>query len=75
MLDNNLVFSLLLSLINTGIFIAMTHKDNFDQKKQEYLMLFGVTFITSFLLKTCLNKNMLTIKPQEIVSKSYRAPF
>ena len=37
MLDNNLVFSLLLSLINTGIFIAMTHKDNFDQKKQEYL--------------------------------------
>ena len=75
MLDNNLVFSLLLSLINTGIFIAMTHKDNFDQKKQEYLMLFGVTFITSFLLKTCLNKNMLTIKPQEVVSKSYRAPF
>tara|TARA_A100001015_G_C14992284_1_gene714530 strand:+ start:267 stop:494 length:228 start_codon:yes stop_codon:yes gene_type:complete len=75
MLDNNLVFSLLLSLINTGIFIAMTHKDNFDQKKQEYLMLFGVTFITSFLLKTCLNKNMLSVKPQEIVSKSYRAPF
>ena len=75
MFDNNLVFSLILSLINTGIFFGMTHKDNFDQRKQEYLMLFGVTFITSFLLKTCLNKNILSMKTSEVVSKSYRAPF
>ena len=39
MFDNNLVFSLLLSLINTGIFVAFTHKDNFDKRKQEYILL------------------------------------
>ena len=48
MLDNNLLFSLVLSIINTGIFFALTHKENFDQKKQEYIMLFGITFVTSF---------------------------
>ena len=45
MFDNNLIFSLVLSILNTGIFIALTHKENFDQKKQEYIMLFGITFM------------------------------
>ena len=59
MFDNNLIFSLILSLINTGIFIALTHKENFDQKKQEYIMLFGITFITSFLMRTCMQSGKL----------------
>ena len=59
MFDNNLIFSLVLSLINTGIFIALTHKENFDQKKQEYIMLFGITFITSFLMRTCMQSGGL----------------
>ena len=59
MFDNNLIFSLILSIINTGIFVALTHKDNFDQKKQEYIMLFGITFITSFLMRTCMQSGKL----------------
>ena len=59
MFDNNLIFSLILSLINTGIFIALTHKENFDQKKQEYIMLFGITFITSFLMRTCMQSGKI----------------
>ena len=59
MFDNNLIFSLILSLINTGIFVALTHKENFDQKKQEYIMLFGITFITSFLMRTCMQSGKL----------------
>ena len=59
MFDNNLIFSLILSLINTGIFVALTHKENFEQKKQEYIMLFGITFITSFLMRTCMQSGKL----------------
>jgi len=78
MFDNNLIFSLLLSLINTGIFLAMTHKENFEQRKQEYIMLFGITFITSFLMKSCINvKDIIPnlSKTNDIMSKSSRPPF
>ena len=80
MFDNNLIFSLVLSILNTGIFIALTHKDNFDQKKQEYIMLFGITFVSSFTLKMLLNSNLmkggtLTNISADIMSKSSRPPF
>ncbi len=78
MFDNNLIFSLVLSLINTGIFLAMTHKDNFEQRKQEYIMLFGITFISSFLMKSCINvKDIIPNlnKTTDILSKSSRPPF
>ena len=78
MFDNNLIFSLILSLINTGIFLAMTHKDNFEQRKQEYIMLFGITFITSFLMKSCINvKDIIPNlnKTADIMSQSSRPPF
>tara|TARA_B100001057_G_C22171836_1_gene689746 strand:+ start:83 stop:319 length:237 start_codon:yes stop_codon:yes gene_type:complete len=78
MFDNNLIFSLILSLINTGIFLAMTHKDNFEQRKQEYIMLFGITFITSFLMKSCINvKDIIPnlSKTTDIMSQSSRPPF
>ena len=78
MFDNNLIFSLILSLINTGIFLAMTHKDNFEQRKQEYIMLFGITFITSFLMKSCINvKDIIPNlnKTTDILTQSSRPPF
>jgi len=84
MFDNNLIFSLVLSLINTGIFVAFTHKDNFDQKKQEYIMLFGITFVTSFLIRSCIQSGKLfvgkgggspNISNVEFLTKSSRPPF
>ena len=80
MFDNNLIFSLVLSILNTGIFIALTHKDNFDQKKQEYIMLFGITFVSSFTLKMLLNSNLMkggatTNISADIMTKSSRPPF
>ena len=85
MFDNNLIFSLVLSILNTGIFIALTHKDNFDQKKQEYIMLFGITFVASFVLKITLNSDMfkggginsnsLNSLTSNISTNSSRPPF
>ena len=80
MFDNNLIFSLVLSILNTGIFIALTHKENFDQKKQEYIMLFGITFVSSFTLKMLLNSNLMkggapTNISADIMTKSSRPPF
>jgi hypothetical protein len=80
MFDNNLIFSLVLSILNTGIFIALTHKENFDQKKQEYIMLFGITFVSSFTLKMLLNSNLMkggapTNISSDIMTKSSRPPF
>ena len=80
MFDNNLIFSLVLSILNTGIFIALTHKENFDQKKQEYIMLFGITFVSSFTLKMLLNSNLMkggspSNISADIMTKYSRPPF
>ena len=81
MFDNNLIFSLVLSILNTGIFMALTHKDNFEQKKQEYIMLFGLTFVSSFTLKMLLNSNLMkggstpTNISSDILAKTSRPPF
>ena len=81
MFDNNLIFSLVLSILNTGIFMALTHKENFEQKKQEYIMLFGITFISSFTLKMLLNSNLMkggapqTNISADILTKTSRPPF
>ena len=56
----------------------MTHKDNFEQRKQEYIMLFGITFITSFLMKSCINvKDIIPNlnKTRCIMVQSSRPPF
>ena len=44
MLDNNLIFSLFLSIINTVIFALMTNRDDFEQRKQDYIMLLELHF-------------------------------
>ena len=79
MFDNNLIFSLVLSLINTGIFIAFTHKENFEQKKQEYIMLFGITFVSSFMIKMLIISDIMKggapSLGSEVLTKSSRPPF
>ena len=78
-MSEKLIFSLVLSLINTGIFIALTHKENFEQKKQEYIMLFGVTFVSCFLLKLLFNSDLISggapSVRSEILNKSSKPPF
>ena len=76
MLDNNLLFSLFLSIINTVIFALMTNKDDFEQKKQDYIMLFGITFLSTFILKTCVNSpDSISSSKIDILSSSSRPPF
>ena len=55
MLSSDLLFSLILSIINTTAHYLMTTYD--DNKTvsddfHELLMMFGITFVTSFILKT-----------------------
>ena len=77
MLDNNLIFSLFLSIINTVIFALMTNRDDFEQRKQDYIMLFGITFLSTFILKTCVNSpdSVSPTRKLDILSKSSRPPF
>lgn len=80
MFDNNLVFSLLLSLINTGIFVAFTHKDDFEKRKQEYILLFGLTFAISFILRMLVNSSSLkggapVIENAKLMVNSSKPPF
>jgi hypothetical protein len=83
MVQNDILFSLILSLVNTFAFYVLTNrKQNQEVKdrRNEYLMMFGITFVTSFILRTCLGV-ILTQKggggmtePANI-SHSSRPPF
>ena len=75
MLENNLIFSLITSLIiSITIYGLRFRKDYFNEnKKQEIILLFGVSFATIFLMrilsqnngsvKTSSNISILTTKP------------
>ena len=59
--ENDLLFSLILSVVNTTIYYIMTVynlKKKIDEDKHELLMMFGVTFVVSFILKTYFNNGM-----------------
>lgn len=59
--ENDLLFSLILSIVNTTIYYVMTVynlKKKIDEDKHELLMMFGVTFIVSFILKTFFNNGV-----------------
>lgn len=77
MFDNNLIFSLVLSLINTGIFVAFTHKDDFEKRKQEYILLFGLTFAISFILRMLVNSSLKGGSPviENKMVNSTKPPF
>ena len=78
MLDNNLIFSLILSAINTLAFFFIKNNDEKvvdpSVRNQELLILFGITFITSFLLKTYVN-NDLKGGGENVLTHTTRAPF
>ena len=80
MLDNNLLFSLLLSVINTITFFFIKNSDgdiiDKEKRNQELLMLFGITFLSSFLLKLCLSGDFMKGGAKEsVLSHATRAPF
>ena len=75
---NNVIFSLLLSVISILFFYLISEKDeeNNDSLYQNMLYLFGVNFITSFLLKTISEKGKSLEAPiDNIINHSSRAPF
>lgn len=80
MIDNNLLFSLILSVINTLAFFFIKNDEDdldIDKRNQELLILFGVTFASSFLLKLVLSTDFMkggNVK-EKVLTHSSRAPF
>ena len=80
MLDNNLLFSLILATINTVAFYFLKNSDDVlidtEKRNQELLILFGITFVSSFLLKLFMSGELLKGGGTEsVLSHSTRAPF
>ena len=79
MLDNNLIFSLVTSLISTLLFYLFTNKSDSNEnenKKNELLFLFGIIFIVTFILKIFSQGNSIKIRSGESsLSHSSRPPF
>lgn len=75
---NNVIFSLLLSVISIIFFYLISEKDeeNNDSLYQNILYLFGIIFISSFVLKTISEKSKNLEAPiDNIINHSTRAPF
>ena len=79
MLDNNLLFSLLLAVINTLSFFLLKNNDDTeldkDKRNQELLILFGITFVTSFLLKLFMTGELMKGGKERVLTHATRAPF
>ena len=80
MIDNNLLFSLLLAVINTVSYYFLKNTEdemNIDKRNKELLMLFGITFSSSFLLKLLMTSDVLKGggRVDNVLINSSRAPF
>ena len=80
MLDNNLLFSLILATINTIAFFFIKNSDNgvLDEEKrnQELLILFGINFLSSFLLKLGMSGDLMKGGGADnVLTHATRAPF
>ena len=79
MLDNNLLFSVILATINTVSFFLIKNTDDSEitkeKRNQELLILFGVTFLTSFLMKLFLSGDLMKGGKEKILTHATRAPF
>ena len=79
MLDNNLLFSLILASINTiSFFLVKNNNDtelDKDKRNQELLILFGITFVSSFLLKLGLSGELMKGGKESVLTHATRAPF
>ena len=55
MFQTDILFSLVLSVVNTIAFYLLSNRKQSKEKKEqamEYVMMFGITFVSSFLIKT-----------------------
>ena len=79
MLDNNLLFSLVLAAINTLSFFLVKNNDDTeldkDKRNQELLILFGVTSVSSFLLKLFMTGELMKGGKERVLTHATRAPF
>jgi hypothetical protein len=85
MLNNNLVFSFILSLANTLMYYLFnTNKyesiGSVNNRNQELIMVFGISFSMCFFMKsissnTTISKNISIPKNDIVMSHSSRPPF
>ena len=79
MLDNNLIFSLITSLISTFLFYLFANKSSRNEnedKRNELLFLFGIIFIVTFILKIfSQGENTKLTSGENSLSHSSRPPF
>ena len=82
MLDNSFIFSLVISLINTISLYLFSNREsnvvvNKDEKRNELLLTFFVTFASCFLIKSISNKNVPVkqFTDGSLLSQSTRPPF
>ena len=79
MIDHNLLFSVILAIVNTISFYFIKNNDeemDTEKRNQELCMLFGITFASSFLLKLLLSSDIFKGGYKEsILTHSTRAPF
>tara|TARA_Y100000590_G_C15299696_1_gene855814 strand:- start:408 stop:641 length:234 start_codon:yes stop_codon:yes gene_type:complete len=77
MLENNLIFSLVLSSIITGLYYLFSNKNNdkYNEMKNNLILLFGISFIVTFLLKICIAKDNKISSGENLLTHSSRPPF
>ena len=77
MLDQNLLFSLILSVINVISFYFIRNDNDIDNEKknQELLILFGITFLSSFILRLIFSNNKFSEVSEKVLTHNTRAPF
>jgi hypothetical protein len=76
MLENNLVFSLVSSSIICIIIYCINYKKNLNEdKKNEIILLFGISFTTIFILRILSQNNKQVISTGGGTINSYKAPF
>ena len=75
MLENNLIFSLITSSIISVIMNCINYKRNTlnEDKKNDIIILFGITFATIFVLKILSQSNISTTSGGSI--NNYKPPF
>ena len=78
-MDNNIIFSLVISIISAISFYFISDKgdDNVDKINQNILILFGITFISTFILKSFSDGSSSVVKEttENVLTHATRAPF
>tara|TARA_B100000745_G_C19920833_1_gene309523 strand:+ start:211 stop:453 length:243 start_codon:yes stop_codon:yes gene_type:complete len=78
-LENNLIFSLSLSFIVTILYYIINN-DNIKEHKEydnknNIILLFGICFIISFIMKFCISNNKNIKSGETLLTHSSRPPF